>query len=78
MEAQVLLDRLEANGNWLNKHYKEIYEKYVDEFVAVKEEDVIAHNQNLEVLLKELTSRNEDLNEVLIEFIHGKQYNIIL
>ena len=78
MEEQVLLEKFESNGMWLNEHYDEIYRKYRNEFVAVKDRRIIAHNSNFEDLLKELKAMRIDLREVLVEYISEKGYEIIM
>ena len=78
MEEQVLLEKFESNGIWLNEHYDEIYRKYRNEFVAVKDRRIIAHNSNFEDLLKELKAMRIDLREVLVEYISEKGYEIIM
>ena len=78
MEEQVLLEKFESNGMWLNEHYDEIYRKYRNEFVAVKDRRIIAHNSDFEALLKELKAMRIDLREVLVEYISEKGYEIIM
>ena len=78
MEEQVLLEKFESNGMWLNEHYDEIYRKYRNEFVAVKDRRIIAHNSDFEALLKELKAMKIDLREVLVEYISEKGYEIIM
>ncbi|HDN73696.1 MAG TPA: hypothetical protein ENG16_01560 [Archaeoglobus sp.] len=78
MEEQVLLEKFESNGMWLNEHYDEIYRKYRNEFVAVKDRRIIAHNSSFEALLKELKAMRIDLREVLVEYISEKGYEIIM
>jgi len=78
LEARVLLEKFESNGAWLNEHYNEIYEKYRNEFVAVKDRKIIAHNPDFEVLLEELKTMKMDLREVLVEYISEKGYEIIM
>ena len=78
MEEQVLLEKFESNGMWLNEHYDEIYRKYRNEFVAVKDRRIIAHNSDFEDLLKELKAKRIDLREVLVEYISEKGYEIIM
>ena len=78
MEEQVLLEKFESNGIWLNEHYDEIYRKYRNEFVAVKDRRIIAHNSDFEDLLKELKAKRIDLREVLVEYISEKGYEIIM
>jgi len=78
LEEQVLLEKFESNGMWLNEHYDEIYRKYRNEFVAVKDRRIIAHNSDFEALLKELKAMRIDLKEVLAEYISEKGYEIIM
>ncbi len=78
MEEHVLLEKFESNGIWLNEHYDEIYRKYRNEFVAVKDRRIIAHNSDFEALLKELKAMRIDPGEVLVEYISEKGYEIIM
>ena len=78
MKEQVLLEKFESNGIWLNEHYDEIYRRYRNEFVAVKDRRIIAHNSDFEALLKELKAMKIDLREVLVEYISEKGYEIIM
>jgi len=78
LEMQVLLEKFEVNGAWLNEHYNEIYKKYRSEFIAVKDRKIIAHSPDFEVLLEELKTMKIDLREVLVEYISEKGYEILM
>jgi len=78
LKEQVLLEKFESNSIWLNEHYDEIYRRYRNEFVAVKDRRIIAHNSDFEALLKELKAMKIDLREVLVEYISEKGYEIIM
>lgn len=72
------LARIESDGKWLQSHLDEIRAKFVNQFVAVRNRQVIAHDNDPEVLIKSIKSEKEEPNEVLIEFIHKKDLKILL
>ena len=78
METRILLEKFEANGVWLNEHYNEIYKKYLNEFVAVKDRKIIAHSPDFDDLLQKLKAMKMDLIDVLVEYIPEKGYEIIM
>jgi len=78
LELEKALENLERDGSWLSKNYGEISEKYLNEFIAIKDCTIIAHNPDFDVFLKELNSINVDLNEVLVEYIPGKDFEVIM
>lgn len=65
------IDELEAETLWYAKNLKNIREKHKNEFVAIKNKEIIASNPKYSGLLKELKKKNEDPDEVAIEFVPG-------
>ena len=74
----ILLEKMEKNGSWFSSHYNEIVEKYKNEFVAIKDAKIIAHNPRLDALLEELKKKGKNLSEILIEFVTEKGAKFIL
>jgi hypothetical protein len=73
-----LITEIEEDSIWLDEHLNEIKEKNSNKFVAVKDKSIILVSDNLDTLLKVLREKKEDLDRLLIEFIHGDDYNFIL
>ena len=78
MKATALLDKMAMNGAWMTESYDRIRQDYLNEFIAVKDRMVISHNKSLDLLLAELRSKKEQLDEILIEFVHGDDFKFIL
>ena len=73
-----LIKEIEDNSIWLDEHLEEIKEKNANKFVAIKEKAIILVRDDLNTLLKDLIEKKEDLDRLLIEFIHGEDFNFIL
>ena len=79
METElVMLEKMEANGDWLDENYEEVSKEFLNEFVAIKDAKIVAHGKRLDVLLENLRSRSIDLSDILIEFIAGRDFKVIL
>ena len=50
---------MEKNGRWFSSHYKEIVEKYKNEFIAIEDAEIIAHNPRLDALIEELKKKRK-------------------
>ena len=74
----ILLEKMEKNGSWFSSHYNEIVEKYKNEFIAIEDAKIIAHNPRLDALLEELKKKGKNLSEILIEFVTEKGTKFIL
>lgn len=72
--------KLNISKKWLYDHYKEIQEKYETHFVAVCGEEIVDSNENRDILLKQLLTRftNEEVEELLIEYINPKGFILIM
>jgi hypothetical protein len=68
----------EDNGEWVDSNFDEIQARFSDRFIAVKEKTIIADAGALDALLEKLTAMGEDLDEILIQFVHGKDFSFIL
>jgi len=61
METElVMLEKMEANGDWLDENYEEVSKEFLNEFVAIKDAKIVAHGKRLDVLLetKKLTGHS--------------------
>jgi hypothetical protein len=70
------LDQLEKDSEWLHNHYNDIVGRFSEEFVAIKNQHIIAHHRNLDNFKKELEDKNVNPSEILIEYIRDKRDSI--
>jgi hypothetical protein len=73
-----LLTRVENDRKWLDSQIESIREKHVNEFVAVKNSEIIASAKNLSELIRKLKGMKEDPSLLLIKFIPEKGVTLIL
>ena len=74
-----VLSRYEENAKWVSRHYEELKEKYIDEWIAVLNEAVVDHDQDLGKLVKRLRKNYpENYNEIAIEYVTTKEIELIL
>lgn len=64
---------IDSDTRFLRNHYAELLDKFNEEFVAVKDQDVVAHNKDLAKLKEQLMKEGVDSNRALIEFIRDKR-----
>ena len=72
-----LIEKMEKSNKLVSKRYEEFQRKYGNEFVALDNGELLAHNQNLDVLKKYLERKKKELNTVLIEYIPEKGVAIL-
>jgi hypothetical protein len=69
----------EANTIWIDSHYKELREKYPDEYVAVWKERVVEHGPEIPAIMESLKEKYpSDYSHIPIEFINSEDIELIL
>ncbi len=66
------LDLLRAGRSdlsWLSENYAQILKSYDNQFVAVKDKEVIAASKNMDALLRELKRKKIDPATTLVQFV---------
>jgi ABC-type transporter MlaC component len=76
-EFQVLLN-VQKDADYLKKSYDTLKKNYSNQYVAIKDGKVVAHNKNIDVILKLLRSKKINPSNVLIEFLHPTDMVLIL
>ncbi|MBI2668055.1 hypothetical protein HYX17_04795 [Candidatus Woesearchaeota archaeon] len=77
MESELeLLKKSEEDLEWFNENYEELKEDYDNEFVAIKEGEVISHDKDFERLLNKLKTMKENPAKVII--MHVSKIKLIL
>jgi hypothetical protein len=72
------LDQLEEDSEWLHSHYNDLVGRFSEEFIAIKNQHVIAHHRNLENFKKELKDKEVKSSEILIQYIKDKRGSVYL
>jgi len=73
------LERFEKDMQWIYDHYQDLKRQYPDQFVAVLEGKVAAHNSDIDQLVQELKQRYGDrAGEIAIRFIYREPPNMVL
>ena len=77
-EELKLLEKFQQDNRWLAENYHWLREKYVNEFIAVKDKKVIDHDANFNKLIERLEEKGEDLGRIVIEFMPPEDLILIL
>ena len=80
MTEQQLLNEfrvLETGSSFISKKIGEFAQKYPQQFVAVKDNQLIAIGKNFEEVMIKVKEKNIELSLVLIEYIPGKEEIIL-
>jgi hypothetical protein len=61
--------KFKQNERYLENNYTELEKRYCDKFVAVDDGQIIATNERIEKLIKELDRNNKNAPTVIIKLI---------
>lgn len=70
--------KFEEDGEWIDANFDKIQERYRNRFIAVKNRTIIIDAEKLESIIDELKSKGVGLDDVLIQFVHGKDFSFLL
>ena len=73
-----MLERAYIDNEWFQKNYEKLKADFKNEFVAVKDKQIIVHNKKFDAVIKILEEKGEDPAIILIEFVTEKGIEIIL
>jgi H2-forming N5,N10-methylenetetrahydromethanopterin dehydrogenase-like enzyme len=73
-----MLERVSNDNEWFQKNYENLKKDFKNEFVAIKDKQIIAHNKNFDIIIKILGEKGENPAIILIEFVTEKGIEIIL
>lgn len=76
-EFQELLN-VQKDAEYLKKSYDSLKKNYENQYVAIKDGKVIAHDKNIDIVLKYLRNKKINPSNILIEFLHPKDMVLIL
>jgi len=77
MNELQLIARMEENDAFVRRKYTELQKLYSDEYVAIDNGRVIAHNENIKALSDILSSKDVELTTVLVQFIPKRGVEIV-
>ncbi len=63
------MEKVKQNERYLENNYNEIEKRYCDKFVAVDDGQIIATNERIEKLIKELDRNNKNAPTVIIQLM---------
>jgi hypothetical protein len=67
------LEQFERDTEWLHGHYNELIEKFNQEYVAIKNQEIIEHDINPDELKQKLKGKGIEPKNILVEFIRDKR-----
>ena len=68
----------DADMNWIVRNYKKLQVEYPEQWIAVKNAEVVASNTDLELLLGKLREQHGNTLGFAIEFIGAKPRNLLI
>jgi hypothetical protein len=72
------LKQFKKDFDWFQNNYADLKKKYVGEYVAIYNEDLIAHDKSLNKLITKLKEEYEDTNSIVVEHINEKKEIYVL
>ena len=73
-----LLREFEENEEWFSENYQELQKKFENMILAIKDKKIISMKRDMESLLKDLESKNIEVESVYIGTIPPKGIAFIL
>jgi hypothetical protein len=67
------LEQFDRDTEWLRSHYDELLEQFNQEYVAIRNQQVIESAKDLDELKQELREKNIEPKDILVEFIRDKR-----
>ena len=78
MEQQTL-QKFQRDSEWFHSNIKNLQDEgFIGKFVAIKNSKPIASNKDINLVLEELDRKGEDPSLLFIEFVHPREFTLIL
>jgi|GEM_PF-2754347 len=74
-EEMAYLQEAKADDEWLNNRPAEFWKKYANRYVAVRNQQVVAHSKSMRILQKKLQGRH--IRFITISYIEDPSQTII-
>jgi len=75
---EMKLRRFEEDARYLQSLREELLRKYLDQWVAVYEQSLVAHGKTISELRKQLSTKRIPQNEAVIDFIASERKSLLL
>ena len=72
---QTNLERFHADALWFGDHYKELRSLYPDQWVCIYNKEVAGANEDPELLITEMQSKNVPVAHAYFKFISTRKVN---
>lgn len=71
MSTQViqLLNEIDDDIIWFKDNFENLKKSFDNQFIAIKNGKILASDKNVENVIKTLKKKNEDPNNVIIQFV---------
>lgn len=76
-EYTVLFDEHDKNWSWFREHYEELVKKFDGEFVAVYEQKIIDHDEELSILMERIKAKHPE-EQIFVDFVSSEKLTLIL
>jgi len=76
-EVQELLE-FRKDSEYLQKAYDRLKKQFENQYVAIKNQDVVDHNTDIDKLIASIKAKNLDPASTLIEFFHPRNVILVL
>lgn len=74
-----LLRNFEKDSEWFHENINKLRkEGFTGKFVAIKNSQPLASNEDINLVLNKLEEKGEDSSMLFIEFVHPEGYTLIL
>jgi hypothetical protein len=76
-----ILQRIEEtreNKIWMNDRLPELKKQYANKFIAIYKKKIIANDSDFKILIECLKKEHGDISTIMIEFIIGDDYYLVL
>jgi len=76
-ELQELI-QLQKDTECMKKSYNELKKQYPNQFIAIKDGNIVAHHADMDIILKMIRGKKINPATVFIEFLHPNDMILIL
>lgn len=64
--------------DWFMANYEKLKEEYKSQYVAVKDQKIIDHDEKVEELFKRLKGKYGNISSLVVEYVSGERVEYIL
>jgi len=72
------LKQFKKDVEWFQNNYTKLKKSYKNQYAAIKDETLLDHDKDLNLLINRLKTKYEDTNSIVVEYINGKKEVYVL